>query len=415
METVNDRKTGKGYLLIFFCFLMYTCSYLGKYGYSANINLVIGEFSVSNAEAGLISTFFFFAYGFGQIFNGFFCKYYNKKIILPLSLIISAILNVAFACVKNFGVLKYIWLLNGFSLSFLWSSIIMLLSEKLPAESLKKAVLIMAVPTPAGILITYGLSALLVELNAYKLIFFIGGGILTAIGALFFIFYEKITDIYKNESAEVTDSKDDKVASDSFLLTNFSIVFVFLAIFAMLNKYMDDGIVLWLPKILVDTFNKSNSFSIVVTLIFPVFGIIASSVNVLFNKKIKDLILMIGVYLLIAAICAVTLFAIGNVHWLLTLALFCVMYFITSCVGGIVSTMAPLYMRGKINSGLLAGLLNGCCYLGSTVSAYSLGLVSDNFGWSGVFKLFIIISASALFMVLLYVVIVIMQKRKQNG
>ena len=232
---------------------------------------------------------------------------------------------------------------------------------------------------------------------------------------MFFILYDKITDIYKNESAEVTDSKDDKVASDSFLLTNFSIVFVFLAIFAMLNKYMDDGIVLWLPKILVDTFNKSNSFSIVVTLIFPVFGIIASSVNVLLNKKIKDLILMIGVYLLIAAICAVTLFTFGNVHWLLTLTLFCVMYFITSCVGGIVSTMAPLYMRGKINSGLLAGLLNGCCYLGSTVSAYSLGLVSDNFGWSGVFKLFIIINASALFMVLLYVVIVIMQKKKQNG
>ena len=53
--------------------------------------------------------------------------------------------------------------------------------------------------------------------------------------------------------------------------------------------------------------------------------------------------------------------------------------------------MAPLYMRDKINSGLLAGILNGCCYVGSTISSYCLGLVADNVGWTGVFVLLLVV------------------------
>jgi sugar phosphate permease len=44
-----------------------------------------------------------------------------------------------------------------------------------------------------------------------------------------------------------------------------------------------------------------------------------------------------------------------------------------------------MFMKGKMNSGMLAGVLNGFCYMGSTVSSYGLGAVADHFGWSAVF------------------------------
>ena len=44
-------------------------------------------------------------------------------------------------------------------------------------------------------------------------------------------------------------------------------------------------------------------------------------------------------------------------------------------------------MKGKVNSGFIAGILNGFCYVGSTVSSYGLGLVADHFGWTAVFWL----------------------------
>ena len=40
--------------------------------------------------------------------------------------------------------------------------------------------------------------------------------------------------------------------------------------------------------------------------------------------------------------------------------------------------MLPLYYKDKANAELLAGVLNGCCYVGSTLSSYGLGLIADN-------------------------------------
>jgi sugar phosphate permease len=48
-------------------------------------------------------------------------------------------------------------------------------------------------------------------------------------------------------------------------------------------------------------------------------------------------------------------------------------------------------MKDKINSGKLAGILNGFCYLGSTLSAYGLGKIADLFGWSSVFTTLLIV------------------------
>lgn len=58
---------------------MYAPSYLGKVNYSANITNIIGFYHMGKAEAGIVPTFFFFAYGIGQVVNGFPCKKYNIK------------------------------------------------------------------------------------------------------------------------------------------------------------------------------------------------------------------------------------------------------------------------------------------------------------------------------------------------
>ena len=61
-------------MLILLCWITYTASYVGKLNYAANINLIMEYYSVSHAEAGLVSTTFFFSYGIGQVVNGIFCK-----------------------------------------------------------------------------------------------------------------------------------------------------------------------------------------------------------------------------------------------------------------------------------------------------------------------------------------------------
>ena len=73
MRILLSEKWG----VIILCWFVYTCSYIGKIGYSANIIQIEKTFDVSHATAGIVSTCFFFAYGAGQIINGIFCKKYN--------------------------------------------------------------------------------------------------------------------------------------------------------------------------------------------------------------------------------------------------------------------------------------------------------------------------------------------------
>ena len=79
------KKSGATFI-IFLCWLVYTVSYLGKVNYSANITHIIKFYDISKAEAGLVPTFFFFAYGIGQVVNGLLCKKYNSRWTIFVSL-----------------------------------------------------------------------------------------------------------------------------------------------------------------------------------------------------------------------------------------------------------------------------------------------------------------------------------------
>ena len=74
------------------CWLVYACSYIGKLSYNANISQIGPDFGVSYAECGMVSTFFFFAYGIGQVVNGFLCKRYNVKYVIFGSLAVCCII-----------------------------------------------------------------------------------------------------------------------------------------------------------------------------------------------------------------------------------------------------------------------------------------------------------------------------------
>ena len=69
----------------------------------------------------------------------------------------------------------------------------------------------------------------------------------------------------------------------------------------------------------------------------------------------------------------------------MTLVGFAIVCFLISSSNSLITSIFPLFMKGKLNSGLIAGILNGFSYLGSTLSSYGLGLIADNFGWTSVF------------------------------
>ena len=95
------------------------------YSYSVNVTLMIDEYGITHAEAGLPSKFYFFAYGIGQIITGIFCKKYNKRLVVTGTLIISALCNTLLFIQIEFAYVKYIWMINGLAQSHLWPLVIL--------------------------------------------------------------------------------------------------------------------------------------------------------------------------------------------------------------------------------------------------------------------------------------------------
>ena len=64
-------------------------------------------------------------------------------------------------------------------------------------------------------------------------------------------------------------------------------------------------------------------------------------------------------------------------------------------INNVITSMFALDYRRMLNAGFAAGLLNTFCYIGSTVTSYSLGAVSQAKGWNAVFIIMLTISVAA--------------------
>ncbi len=347
---------------------------------------------MEKTATGLVGSFFFFAYGAGQIVNGLLCQHYPKKYVLSGAAVVSALLNLTVFLGVDFRFYKVLWLLNGAATSVFWSSLMLVLGENVSKSKLRRAVLMMATTVPLGTLISYSLSALFAKMDIpFRFSFLFGGAMLIIAGVIWFFSYERC--LTKDKSILEEDAQPTKAKTTMHtkaFTENVLVIITVLCVFAVITNLMKDGLNTWLPTILKDSFNLNDSSSLIFTLVLPVFGILGSTVAMFTNKKIKNFIILDSIFIVGAgAFCAAAL-GLLTANVAVLLAVICgLIFLLVSASNNVITSMAPLYLRGKINSGLIAGILNGFCYVGSTLSSYGLGYVAEHSGWTGVFKLLI--------------------------
>lgn len=397
MEATNKKRYRKSTMLIWLCWLVYMCSYLGKVNYSANITQIESYFNVTHAEAGLVSTCFFFAYGAGQIINGMLCSKYNAKYAVFFALISSALCNLGMAIVPSdgFWLLKYLWLVNGISLSVLWPSLIGLLSKTLKKEDMSRASVTMGTTVACGTLIIYGLSSIYATWNMFRLSFYTAAIIVPAIGVVWLCLFKRLTTADEtDDSLDITPSvatSEKKIQTfPKTLLPTIAI----LAVFAVATNLVADGLMTWVPAILKETYDLPDSLSILLTLFLPVVSVFGNLFANILHKRIPDFIYQAALLFLLIGVCLCIVLGVLPISAIITLALFACVRFLAGSSNATITSVFPLLMKGKVNSGLLAGLLNGFCYVGSVIASYGLGVIADIFAWSGVF--YVLIGACAL-------------------
>ncbi len=385
-KIINTKSENK---IIFICWLVYTAAYIGRLNFSASLVAIIDSLGTTKAEAGLVGSFFFFAYGAGQLINGILSKKYNAKIMIFISMMISAVLNFALPISNDINIMKYIWLLNGIVQSVLWCTLIKTLSEKISDKNMPKAIVMMSTTVPVGTFLTYGFSALFVKLGIWQGVFYLASAVLAISGFVWFAMYGKS----ENKTAVIEDvNKKQTSKIGKFILLSL----ILTAIAGIANGFVKDGINTWVSSVLYEEFKVSQSFSIMLTLLLPLVATLAATVVKKIHEKISSHTVMNMMFFTVSAIlCAGILPALKMHSFVTIMACFMGIAFLMAMVNNVITSIFALDYRNVLNAGFAAGFLNTFCYIGSTITSYSLGAVSQKNGWNAVFIIMLIVCAVA--------------------
>lgn len=382
---INSKKENK---IIFICWLAYTAAYIGRLNFNASIVSIISDLGVEKSTAGLVSSFFFFAYGAGQLVNGILSKKYNPKIMIFISLISSAVFNVLMPLSNDISIMKYIWLGNGIVQSVLWSTLIKTLSEQLSDKKLPKAILAMSTTVAVGTFIAYGISSISALFGNWKLVFYVATAVLIISAFVWFILYEKSPEtVIRPEKA-----KEEKVKTAKPVL-----IALFLAAFAgVANGFIKDGINTWVPSVLKDEFNFTETFSILLALLLPLVSTMGATIAKKVHEKISSHATMNMIfYIFSALLCSGILISLKYKSAVAIMICFICVACGMAMINNVITSMFALDYRKMLNAGFAAGLLNTFCYIGSTITSYTLGSVAENKGWNAVFIIMLSVCIAA--------------------
>ncbi len=404
-HSLSNKKSN---FLIFLCWAAYTSAYVARLNYNASMVEILSQLGTTKEAAGTVSSFFFFAYGAGQLVNGLLSKKYNTKYSVTVALAASCAVNLAMTFCPGIEMMKYLWFLNGVFQSILWSSLIKTLSDNLQDNKLSRAVMVMSTTVASGTFTAYGLAALFSALEMkWTSIFYVAAAVVGIVAVVWFIGMSNIQK--EKKETEATEKKEQKKLS---LTPLFVFTVIVILISAVANGFIKDGITTWVPSILKEEFGVPSSLSIIVTLLLPVLSIFGASLVKVLHKKQKNENALNGIFYLASVILAGLIILTLNLKSVpLTLALFGGMACLMSAINNVITSVVPLYSRDKIDSGLSAGLLNTFCYVGSTLATSLLGRIADTKGWNDVFVCILIFTVVAFTVCLISVIFT----RKKKG
>ncbi|MBQ2987902.1 MAG: MFS transporter [Clostridia bacterium] len=387
---VLNRKNAT-FLILLSC-LTYSTAYVGRLCYGANLSLIRGDFGVDQAIAGTVSSFYFFSYAAGQLINAFIAKYCNPKYTVTVAMLVSALCNLGIGLSPSIEPMKYIWLVNGLAQSMLWCNILNIQSRFLASKDIGRCIIWNCMTYSIGTFVSYGVSALLKELEvSWRAVFFFSFASVFAVGLAWFFGVRRTEYAFHHDGAEIEAEPKKEAASPApagkvrLFTPYFTFVFVFACVGAACSVFIRDGVVTWLPSILEQDFGVKESLSILLTMILPEISLLGAFLVKWMKKYLRSHLFL---ECLLFTVAGLSVFAIALLYSLkntvLTLLFFAVMYLMVCGIVNVTTSLIPFSIRKYGNVGSISALLDACCYAGAVCSTYAFGAIADNGGWKAV-------------------------------
>lgn len=369
------------------CWLTYFCTYLGRLNFSASMAEIITAEGFTKSQLGLVGSGLFFAYGLGQLVSGFLGDVLNPKYLVFGGITASSLMNLMMGFAASPGMMAVLWSLNGLAQAMVWSPMVRILSDRMTHAQCVKTCVNMATTTPAGTLCAFLLCSAVIALSHWRMVFYLTGGFMLAISLLWLVGMTRLEKrIQKNgvrEPASVSAPSQLKAKTGGFVKAVLASGLLLISAAALLHGILKDGVVTWTPTYLTEMFQVDSAISIAVTTLIPVVNLAGVYLANFLNSKVFRGEISTSAFFFAVTVAALLALNIWGSH---SMALSLVLLSITSsamlAINTMVVNLAPLryHRMGKVST--ITGILNSLTYVGSAISIYGIGVLSDQFGWA---------------------------------
>ena len=402
-KTLTNEKHSTAVFLA--CWAVYAVAYITRSTYSVSIVVLTGAGLLTKTQAGLISTCFFATYGLGHLINGILADRISPAFMMTCGIAGTVAANVIMAlAAPNFTAMLIVWGLNGFLEAMLWAPIVAILSGRISEKKRLPAMKNMSTSKPVGVIAAYLLSSACSYFGLhFTALYYVAAGIGAASLIAFAIVYRRAFT-----SPDVIDAEPDikpqgggrKSGSALALLASAgALIFVVPVIF---HGMMNDGLLSWVPTLIRDSYNTSDSFSTLLTVLLPLANIVGAVVaNFVIGRFFRQNHASVGVFFMALSMIPTVLFLdpssmplAGGVICLVFISL------LMTAFNHIFSALVPAEFAPYGKASTASGIINSLIYVGCAVSTYVFGNLSERIGWGATVTLWLaLMAASAVILV----------------
>lgn len=383
-----------GLYLFLLCWIAYFTAYIARSNYAVLISEMMASGGYSKLSMGVVGTFFFLAYGIGQLVNGLLADRFSPVKMIFIGLMLSAVTNLLMGVSDSVLALQIIWSCNGFALSMVWSPIIKIFSVYMPQELKKKAAFNISTTIPLGTLAAYGLSSLVFLITPnWRTVFIVSSAVIFILALVYGVFIGRVVKRLKEmsvEDAEIVIIDNPEKLSNSSLMSidkkRFLPIFLqsgilIVVVAVMCNGIIKDGVNMWIPTYLKEQYGLGTLATILTVAIIPIFNLSGIYIGQFINSKINSELKSTSIIFIFATIVLAVL-ALGVHHYILAIILLAITTALMLGANSLMLSVFPLYFSRYNKTATVTGFLNFSSYVACAMSTYVFGALSDKFGWA---------------------------------
>ncbi len=386
--------------LFLYCFLAYTCSYIGRKNFSACIPAMIDEGFMALSFGGTVNSAYMLVYGAGQMLNGVIGSKIKPRYMIGMGLCGAGLCNLAMGLTPLAAWMPLIWACNGLFHSMLWAPIIRTFTDLLPGGHREKAGTNIAASCSIGAVLAFLIPGFILKYANWRVVFFVSGGLLLMAFLVWVIGNRALSAYIKMmEEACVAERKALRELADAKKSAKTSIpkkdgiralpgVMIASGLWVVLfglvcNGALRDAVESWAPSFLADQFQLDSSLAAIIAVIIPIVSITGTYfANWLFEKKTKNELTTSFVMFAIATVCLGGLMLCRPLGAVPCAFLMAVSVSAMWGANHMFLTVIPYRFAPLGLSSAITGILNSIIYFGTALCSALYGILAEKVGWS---------------------------------